>query len=134
MKITIATALAVVILIFCVIIVKQIKRILEMSKKSNIVNADMRSFFKLSGRPTRYIIEVEFELNSEKKEKKVTIIDSRAERLIHEKHIPIVYCEKSNRVYWADESRVNRILLLIYLVVVEILLLFVFFVVLFTIR
>lgn len=43
-----------------------------MSNKSNVIIADMKSFFKISGRPTRYIIEVEFELNNEKKKKKNT--------------------------------------------------------------
>lgn len=123
MKSYVVIAMIIIILIFEIIIVNIVKRLIEASRKSNIIIADIKSFYKMSGRPTRYKFDIEFELNDNKEKGRITIIDGRAEELVHKDNIPIIYSRKSGRMYWANESKVNRIFLIIFMTIAEIFLL-----------
>ena len=61
MKSYVVIAMIIIILIFEIIIVNIVKRLIEASRKSNIIIADIKSFYKMSGRPTLYKFDIEFE-------------------------------------------------------------------------
>lgn len=59
---------------------------------------------ELPGRPTRYITEVEFEVNHTTYKKKVITADKRISTLANNGQINLIYVDQNNSVYWADDK------------------------------
>lgn len=86
-------------------------------KKRNgtIITGKKISCNELPGRSTRCITEVEFEVNHTTHKRKVITADKRISALANNGQIKLIYVDKNNRVYWADDKSheiVVRILIL----------------------
>ena len=68
---------------------------------------------EIPGRPTRYCIRVDVTFGEEERRATILTSDKGARRLEKEENIPVIYEEKSNKLFWADEKEQASILSLV---------------------
>ena len=59
---------------------------------------------EIPGRPTMYIVKVEYELNNTVKCKKMIIYDKKIKEHADGEEIPLLYVEAINKIFWAEDS------------------------------
>lgn len=59
---------------------------------------------EIPGRPTWYIIEVEFEQNNINKCKKIVTSDKKIKKYADGEEIPLLFVEAINKVFWAEDN------------------------------
>ena len=69
---------------------------------------------ELPGRPTRYIVKVEYEINNVVHEKKVITTDKNIKKYADNGQIRLLYVDKIDKVYWAEDKS-NEIIVIIVL-------------------
>ncbi len=105
---TIYIAAIVVVLIICTVLVYRIsKNKINLKLKADFgkkVDGNVISWKAIPGRPTRYAMKVEYEIN-EKKENKTFITSSKfAKKYERDKNIQIVVIPNSNKVFLEEEN------------------------------
>lgn len=69
-----------------------------------IVDAKVVSWIYLLGRPTRYIVKVEYYVNNEKKSKRLVTSGKFAEKYGRERDIQVVMIPNTGKVYFIEED------------------------------
>lgn len=59
---------------------------------------------EIIGQPTRYVVEVEYQLNNDVYRKKIVTSDKRIRECRDNEQIQLLYVEKINKIYWAEEE------------------------------
>lgn len=84
-----------------------------------VVQAKVISWKAVSGRPTRYIIKVEFE-RDEKKENKILVTSERfAKKYEYEKNAQIVIVPNSKKVFFEEEDGNSRNIALFFFLIIS---------------
>ena len=118
------SVIIIIFIVIAIVILWQIKRIcFRKGEKSYKLIAKKKEFSKIYGRPTRYKIDVIFELGDKTQKGTIITIDRNAESLAYKNNIPIWYFIDSGKIYWAEESNIERKILIGFLSIIEILLL-----------
>lgn len=87
-------------------------------KYGEVVQAKVISWDVVPGKPTRYIIKVEFE-KDEKKENKILVTSGRfAKKYEHERNVQIVIVPNSKKVFFEEEDwNSENIVLFLFLII-----------------
>ena len=67
-------------------------------------------YSEIPGKPTRYRITVEYDLNGDRKQQAIVTADKNAEKFSRETEIPLVYVDSSDKVFWTEESDKDRMI------------------------
>lgn len=59
---------------------------------------------EIIGQPTRYVVEVEYQLNNDVYRKKIVTSDKRIRECRDNEQIQLLYVEKINKIYWAEDE------------------------------
>lgn len=59
---------------------------------------------EIPGRPRRYIVEVEFEMDNTIKCKKIVTSDKKIKKYADGEEIPLLYVDAVNKVFWAEDN------------------------------
>lgn len=70
---------------------------------------------EIPGRPRRYIVEVEFEMDNTIKCKKIVTSDKKIKKYADGEEIPLLYVDAVNKVFWAEDNSHEWILWMIML-------------------
>lgn len=114
-------AVVTVVLAVCIVLVLLIRsnrhKLKKKSECGKIIEAKIKSWKEIPGRPTRYIIRVEYETDK-KRENKVLITSGKfARKYEYEKSIQIVVIPNSNKVFFEEEDwKTQNIWLVIFAV------------------
>lgn len=81
------------------------------------------SYEEIPGRPTRYKIVVEYEVNGTSRKTTIHTADSGARRLEKEEKVFLRCSNNSDKVFWAEESDNSRIAAILILGIIAIVLL-----------
>lgn len=71
---------------------------------------------ELPGRPTRYIVKVEYEIESMLYTKTIVTADKNIKKCANNEQIELIYVDKTNKIYWADDKSPERMLSIGFLV------------------
>ena len=82
-----------------------------------VIKAKVNYWKSIPGKPTRYIIKVEYEIDKKKQSKTLIASEKFAKKYEREKSIQIVVIPNLDRVYFEEEDwKIQNILLLILLI------------------
>lgn len=73
-------------------------------KSGKIIIGKKISCDELLGRPTRYIVKVEYEVNNTIYKKNVITADKNIKKCVNDEPIRLLYVNKINKVYWAEDK------------------------------
>lgn len=73
---------------------------------------------ELPGCPTRYIVSVEYEINNTIYTKTVVTADKNISKCAQNEQIKLIYVDKTNKIYWAEDKSPEMMLWIILLVFV----------------
>lgn len=62
---------------------------------------------ELMGRPVRYIVEVDCPINNDIQKKKIVTTDKRINQEAVNGILSLIYVEKTNKVYWAEDKSIE---------------------------
>ena len=68
---------------------------------------------EIPGRPTRYIVKVEYELNNTVICKKIVTSDKKIKKYAGGDEIPLLYVAAINKVFWAEDSSHEWLILIV---------------------
>ena len=68
---------------------------------------------EIPGRPTRYIVKVEYELNNIVICKKIVTSDKKIKKYADGEEIPLLYVAAINKVFWAEDSSHEWLILIV---------------------
>ena len=68
---------------------------------------------EIPGRPTRYIVKVEYELNNTVICKNIVTSDKKIKKYAGGEEIPLLYVAAINKVYWAEDSSHEWLILIV---------------------
>lgn len=111
--------------------IKRIRQKKNMKKLSTeIVLAKISSFKAIPGRPTRYIMRVEFERNHRKQKKCMVTGEKFGKKYEHTEQVQLVVAPESDMVFFAEESwkGINIVLHILFIVIAFMLGIEIFFV------
>lgn len=114
---------AVLNLIWIVILALLIKRNISRFKNKNnngiLINAEVIKWKVLSGRPTRYILDIEYQMENVKQSKRLITSGSFARKYEKEKTVPIIVLHNTNRVYFEEENWKRQNIFLFILIIMS---------------
>lgn len=88
-----------------------------LKSKGKLIEGKIINIRELMGRPIRYIVEVECLINNDIQKKKIVTADKRIKQEVVNGTLLLIYVEKNNKIYWAEdksiEEKIKVILLLI---------------------
>lgn len=73
-------------------------------KSGKIIIGKKISCDELLGRPTRYIVKVEYEVNNTIYKKNVITADKNIKKCVNDEPIRLLYVDKINKVYWPEDK------------------------------
>lgn len=120
-------------MLIAIILIFLIRRnILRLEKKKitgTLIDAEVTKWKALSGKPTRYILEVEYEMEDKKYIKKLITSGKFAKKYEKERTVPIVVIQDTNKIYFKEEDwkRQNIFLISLIILILPALILFLFF-------
>lgn len=120
-------------MLIAIILIFLIRRnILRLEKKKimgTLIDAEVTKWKALSGQPTRYILEVEYEMEDKKYIKKLITSGKFAKKYEKERTVPIVVIQDTNKIYFKEEDwkRQNIFLISLIILILPALILFLFF-------
>ena len=88
-------------------------------KSGRIIVGKKISCNELPGRPTRYIVKVEYEASNTTYNRKVITADKNIKKCADGEEIRLLYVDKINKVYWAEDKSYERIVLIVLLVFIS---------------
>lgn len=104
--------------IVCLLIYNKI-RCLQKKKNEGIeIQGKQISYKEIPGRPTRYLIVIECEIDGIKRRKKIITSDKAVCKLKDDESIALIYVHSLDKVYWADEKKYTDIPTLTFLVII----------------
>lgn len=120
-------------MLIAIILIFLIRRnILRLEKKKitgTLIDAEVTKWKALSGQPTRYILEVEYEMEDKKYIKKLITSGKFTKKYEKERTVPIVVIQDTNKIYFKEEDwkRQNIFLISLIILILPALILFLFF-------
>lgn len=72
---------------------------------------------EIIGQPTRYVVEVEYQLNNDVYRKKIVTSDKRIRECRDNEQIQLIYVEEINKVFWAEDKSNEWFVLILMLIV-----------------
>lgn len=69
----------------------------------------------LMGTPTRYIVDVQCQINGSCEERKIITTDKNIMKYKDNENISLIYVEKNNKVYWAEEKTIENVVKMVLL-------------------
>lgn len=75
---------------------------------------------EIPGRPTRYLILVEYQINGEEKRKRIITTDRAARKFAKEEEIALIYVHSLDKIYWSGEKKYANMPIIILLVVLAV--------------
>lgn len=73
-------------------------------KEGKIVIGKKLGCEEMFGTPTRYIVEVKYEINNIANKRKIVTTDKNIKKCNSDESIALLYVQKNNKVYWAEEK------------------------------
>lgn len=100
----------------------------DKKKYGNLINAKVTEWKVLSGKPTRYILEVEYEIKNRKQRKRLITSGKFARKYEKLSQIPIVVIQNTNKIYLEEEDwkRQNMVLFLLIMIALPTLIILIF--------
>ena len=67
------------------------------------------------GSPTRYLVEVEYVIKNIVNKRKIITTDRNIIKYKDNETISLIYVEKNNKVYWAEEKSIENVIIILLL-------------------
>lgn len=68
------------------------------------------------GRPIRYVVEVEYQLDNEVYSKKIVTADRKIKKYANGQEIPLLYVDTIDRIFWAEDNSKESLVCIILLI------------------
>lgn len=76
---------------------------------------------EIPGRPTRYLILAEYQIDGGNRKKRIITADRAARKFVKEEDITLIYVHSLDKIYWADEKKYANMPIIILLVLLSVL-------------
>lgn len=87
----------------------------QKKSKGKLISGRKISGVSLTGTPTRYLTEVQYTINDIVHEGKIITTDKNIMKCKNDETILLIYVEKNNKVYWAEEKSIENEIIIILL-------------------
>lgn len=96
------------------------RNVLRVVKKKygRVINAKVIKWGVISGQPTRFILEVEYQMNSIKKTKRFITSGKFAGKYEKERDIPIVVIQDTDKIFFEEEDWKEQNIFLLFIIII----------------
>lgn len=105
------------VIIVALLIRRNVQRVVK-KKYGRLINAKVIKWHVLSGQPTRYILEVEYQMNNIKKTKRFITSGKFARKYEKEKDIPIVVMQDTDQIFFEEEDWKEQNIFLLFIIII----------------
>lgn len=112
------TVILLSIVILLALLVRRNALKLKEKKGGDIINAKVTKWKAISGRPTRYVLEVEYQVENMKQTKRFITSGKFAKKYEKEKIIPVVVIPNTDTIYLAEEDSKRQNMVLFFLIII----------------
>lgn len=107
----------ILVIIMALLIRRNIQRVVK-KKYGRLINAKVIKWCVISGQPTRYLLEVEYQMNSIKKTKRFITSGKFARKYEKEKDIPIVVMQDTDQIFFEEEDWKEQNICLLFIIII----------------
>lgn len=104
------------VIILALLIRRNVLRVVK-KKYGRVINAKVIKWGVISGQPTRYILEVEYQMNSIKKPKRLITSGKFARKYEKERDIPIVVMQDTDKIFFEEEDWKEQNIFLLFIII-----------------
>lgn len=116
--ILLATAFIFMLVIILTLLIKRnVQRVVK-KKYGRLINAKVIKWDAISGQPTRYILEVEYQMNNIKKTKRFITSGKFAGKYEKERDIPIVVMQDTGKIFFEEEDWKEQNIFLLFIIII----------------
>lgn len=105
------------VIILALLIRRNVLRVVK-KKYGRVINAKVIKWGVISGQPTRYILEVEYQMNSIKKTKRLITSGKFARKYEKERDIPIVVMQDTDKIFFEEEDWKEQNIFLLFIIII----------------
>lgn len=105
------------VIIMALLIRRNIQRVVK-KKYGRVINAKVIKWYVISGRPIRYILEVEYQMNNIKKTKRFITSGKFAGKYEKERDIPIVVMQDTGKIFFEEEDWKEQNIFLLFIIII----------------
>lgn len=104
------------VIILALLIRRNVLRVVK-KKYGRVINAKVIKWGVISGQPTRFILEVEYQMNSIKKTKRFITSGKFAGKYEKERDIPIVVMQDTDKIFFEEEDWKEQNIFLLFIII-----------------
>lgn len=104
------------VIILALLIRRNVLRVVK-KKYGRVINAKVIKWGVISGQPTRFILEVEYQMNSIKKTKRLITSGKFAGKYEKERDIPIVVMQDTDKIFFEEEDWKEQNIFLLFIII-----------------
>lgn len=105
------------VIILALLIRRNVLRVVK-KKYGRVINAKVIKWGVISGQPTRFILEVEYQMNSIKKTKRFITSGKFAGKYEKERDIPIVVIQDTDKIFFEEEDWKEQNIFLLFIIII----------------
>lgn len=105
------------VIILALLIRRNVLRVVK-KKYSRVINAKVIKWGVISGQPTRYLLEVEYQMNNIKKTKRFITSGKFAGKYEKERDIPIVVMQDTGKIFFEEEDWKEQNICLLFIIII----------------
>lgn len=105
------------VIILALLIRRNVLRVVK-KKYGRVINAKVIKWGVISGQPTRYLLEVEYQMNSIKKTKRFITSGKFAGKYEKERDIPIVVMQDTGKIFFEEEDWKEQNIFLLFIIII----------------
>lgn len=105
------------VIIMALLIRRNVLRVVK-KKYGRVINAKVIKWGVISGQPTRFILEVEYQMNSIKKTKRFITSGKFAGKYEKERDIPIVVIQDTDKIFFEEEDWKEQNIFLLFIIII----------------
>lgn len=105
------------VIILTLLIKRNVQRVVK-KKYGRLINAKVIKWCVISGQPTRYLLEVEYQMNNIKKTKRFITSGKFAGKYEKERDIPIVVMQDTGKIFFEEEDWKEQNIFLLFIIII----------------
>lgn len=105
------------VIILALLIRRNVQRVVK-KKYGRLINAKVIKWGVISGQPTRYLVEVEYQMNNIKKTKRLITSGKFAGKYEKERDIPIVVMQDTDQIFFEEEDWKEQNIFLLFIIII----------------
>lgn len=105
------------VIILALLIRRNVLRVVK-KKYGRVINAKVIKWGVISGQPTRYLLEVEYQMNNIKKTKRFITSGKFAGKYEKERDIPIVVMQDTGKIFFEEEDWKEQNIFLLFIIII----------------